>query len=50
MATRTASTISPSSLAKLAADAEKLDVTLVRELAGVKAKPWTFHIRIAPPK
>jgi 4-amino-4-deoxy-L-arabinose transferase-like glycosyltransferase len=37
-------------LAKLAPDAEKLDVTLAREVAGIRAKPWTFNIRIARPK
>jgi hypothetical protein len=29
--------------------AEKLDVTLAREAAGIKAKAWTFNIRIARP-
>ena len=37
-------------LARLAPDAEKLDVTLVREVAGLRAKPWPFNIRIARPK
>jgi hypothetical protein len=37
-------------LARLAPDAEKLDVTVVREVAGIKAKPWPFHIRIVPPR
>jgi hypothetical protein len=37
-------------LAKLDPDAEKLHVTFVREVAGLKAKPWPFHIRIARPK
>jgi 4-amino-4-deoxy-L-arabinose transferase-like glycosyltransferase len=37
-------------LARLAPDAEKLDVTLAREAAGVRAKPWTFNVRIARPK
>jgi hypothetical protein len=37
-------------LAKLAPGAENIDVTLVREVAGIKAKPWTFHVRIARPK
>jgi 4-amino-4-deoxy-L-arabinose transferase-like glycosyltransferase len=37
-------------LARLAPEAEKLDVTLAREVAGVRAKPWTFNIRIARPK
>jgi 4-amino-4-deoxy-L-arabinose transferase-like glycosyltransferase len=37
-------------LAKLAPDAEKLDVTLAREVAGIRAKPWTFNIRIARPQ
>ena len=37
-------------LAKLAPDAEKLDVTLAREAAGIRAKPWTFNVRIARPK
>jgi 4-amino-4-deoxy-L-arabinose transferase-like glycosyltransferase len=37
-------------LARLAPDAEKLDVTLAREVAGIRAKPWTFNIRIARPQ
>jgi hypothetical protein len=37
-------------LAKLAPDAEKLDVTLAREVAGIRAKRWTFNVRIARPK
>jgi hypothetical protein len=37
-------------LAKLDPHAEKLDVTVAREAFGVKAKPWTFNIRIARPK
>jgi len=37
-------------LARLAPDAEKLDVTLVREVFGLKAKPWRFNVRIARPK
>lgn len=37
-------------LARLDPRAEKLDVTLAREVAGIRAKPWTFHVRIAPPK
>ncbi len=37
-------------LARLAPGAEKLDVTLAREAAGIRAKPWTFHIRIARPR
>jgi hypothetical protein len=37
-------------LAKLDPDAEKLDVTLVREVFGLKAKRWTFNIRIARPR
>jgi hypothetical protein len=37
-------------LARLAPNAEKLDVTLAREVAGIKAKPWTFNIRIARPQ
>ena len=36
-------------LARLAPDAEKLDVTLAREAAGIRAKPWPFHVRIARP-
>jgi hypothetical protein len=36
-------------LARLAPDAEKLDVTLAREAAGIRAKPWPFKIRIARP-
>jgi hypothetical protein len=30
--------------------AEALDVTLVREVGGLKATPWTFHLRIARPR
>ena len=37
-------------LARLDPLAEKLDVTLAREVGGVKAKPWTFNIRIARPQ
>ena len=37
-------------LARLAPGAETLDVTLAREVAGIKAKPWPFNIRIARPK
>jgi hypothetical protein len=37
-------------LVKLASDAEKLDVTVAREVMGVRAKPWTFNIRIVRPK
>jgi Dolichyl-phosphate-mannose-protein mannosyltransferase len=37
-------------LARLDPQAEKLDVTLVREVAGMRAKPWPFHVRIAQPK
>ena len=37
-------------LARLDAGAEKLDVTLAREIAGMRAKPWTFNIRIARPQ
>ena len=37
-------------LARLDPDAEKLDVTLAREVFGTRAKPWTFNIRIARPK
>jgi 4-amino-4-deoxy-L-arabinose transferase-like glycosyltransferase len=36
-------------LARLDPHAEKLDVTLMREVAGLKATPWRFHIRIARP-
>jgi hypothetical protein len=37
-------------LARLDPAAEKLDVTLVREIFGIKAKPRTFSIRIARPQ
>jgi hypothetical protein len=37
-------------LARLAPQAEKLDVTLARELAGIRAKRWKFNIRIARPR
>jgi hypothetical protein len=37
-------------LARLDPAAEQLDVTLVREVAGMRAKPWTFNVRIARPK
>jgi hypothetical protein len=37
-------------LARLDPGAEKLDVTLAREVGGIKAKPWTFNIRIARPR
>jgi 4-amino-4-deoxy-L-arabinose transferase-like glycosyltransferase len=37
-------------LARLAPNAEKLDVTLTREVAGLRATPWMFHIRIARPQ
>jgi hypothetical protein len=37
-------------LARLDPGAEKLDVTLAREVAGLKATPWRFHIRIARPQ
>ncbi len=37
-------------LASLAPDAEKVHVTLAREVAGIRAKLWTFHIRIARPR
>jgi hypothetical protein len=37
-------------LVRLAPDAEQLDVTLAREVAGMRAKPWTFNIRIARPQ
>jgi hypothetical protein len=37
-------------LARLAPDAEKLEVTVAREVAGTRAKPWTFHLRVARPK
>jgi len=37
-------------LARLAPNAEKLDVTLTREVAGLRAAPWMFHIRIARPQ
>jgi Dolichyl-phosphate-mannose-protein mannosyltransferase len=37
-------------LARLDPDAEKLDVTLARERAGMRARPWTFNIRIARPR
>ena len=37
-------------LARLDPNAEKLDVTLAREVAGMRAKPWMFHIRIARPQ
>jgi len=37
-------------LARLEPNAEKLDVALAREGAGIRAKPWTFNIRIARPQ
>ena len=37
-------------LARLAPGAETLDVTLAREVAGIKAKAWPFNIRIARPQ
>jgi len=37
-------------LAGLAPNAEQLGVTLAREVAGIRAKPWTFNIRIARPQ
>lgn len=37
-------------LTRLAPEAEKLGVTLAREVFGIRAKPWTFNIRIARPK
>jgi hypothetical protein len=37
-------------LARLDPQAEQLDVTLAREVAGIRAKPWTFNVRIARPR
>jgi 4-amino-4-deoxy-L-arabinose transferase-like glycosyltransferase len=37
-------------LARLAPGAEPVDVTETREVAGIRAKPWTFRLRIAPPQ
>jgi hypothetical protein len=37
-------------LRRLAPDGEALDVTLTREVAGRKATPWIFHLRIARPR
>jgi hypothetical protein len=37
-------------LSRLDPGAEKLDVTLARERAGMRARLWTFNIRIAQPR
>jgi hypothetical protein len=36
-------------LRKLDPAAQIVDLTLAREIAGVKAQPWTFHLAIARP-
>jgi hypothetical protein len=36
--------------ARLDPEAKKMEITLVREIAGRKARPWTFEVSIARPQ